>query len=58
MAHKLSIEQIMCYTGLKRRTLERVLSLYRRTGHATPQRLIETRGRKSALSADNIGVQL
>jgi len=59
MAKKLNILHIMHYTGHKRRTIERILSDFRRHGTGARQRRgIALRGRKRVLKTGDIRVSI
>jgi hypothetical protein len=55
MARSMSIPQILAHTGLKRRTIEHILSTYRCTGRVlnSPKK---PRGRKPILDSDDAAV--
>ena len=53
----LDLETMRCLTNVPRRTIERILSTYRETGHVMPQDAHRrVRGRRRALNYDDLRV--
>lgn len=57
MAPLLSIEKIEALTAVSRRQIQRILTLWRRTGEVTTYQDRRIRGRPRQLSADDVSVR-